>query len=449
MDLLDSTVASVAAPAIRDDLGGSYSLLQWIGAAYTLAMAVTLLVGGRLGDMFGRKRVLLIGMAGFTGASLLCALAPSPGILIGCRALQGALGAVMLPQGWGLIRDLFGDEGTPKAFGVFGPVMGLSAVAGPVLGGALIDADVAGSGWRLIFAINVPIGIAALVVGSRLLPESAPVAKGARLDLAGVGLASTAAFLLIYPLVQGRELGWPLWVVAMLVAAVPVTAMFAVSQRRRSRRGGTPLLEPGILARRSYAAGLAFAVFFVAGMGGVGLTVNVLLQNGLGYTPLAASIATVTMPVGAIAGTIIAALAVEKLGRTVLQLGLTLMAAGLVVLAAVVGHSGAGLGGWDVAPPMLLSGVGMGMIFMPMFDMILYAMPERAMGSASGLLQATQQLAMSLGLAVIGTLFFDHIGATGSPGRFVGAAHECLLWTAGLLAMAFVAAFALPRHARR
>lgn len=449
MDLLDSTVASIAAPAIRNDLGGSYSLLQWIGAAYTLAMAVSLLVGGRLGDMFGRKRVLLIGMAGFTTASLLCALAPSPGVLIGCRALQGALGAVMLPQGWGLIRDLFGDEGTPKAFGIFGPVMGLSAVAGPVLGGALIDADVAGTGWRLIFLINVPIGLGALFVGSRLLPESARTAKAERLDGVGVGLAATAAFLLIFPLVQGRELGWPLWVVGMLVAALPVTAAFVVSQRRRSGRGAMALLEPGLFARRPYVAGLAFAVFFVAGMGGVGLTMSVLLQAGLGYTPLAASIATVTMPVGAIAGTIVASLIVEKLGRHVLQIGLTLMAAGLVVLAVVVSNAGTGLGGWDVAPPMLLAGVGMGMIFMPMFDMILFGMPERAIGSASGLLQATQQLAMSLGLAVIGTLFFDHIGAKGGAGRFVGAANECLLATAGLLGLAFLTVFALPRHARR
>jgi EmrB/QacA subfamily drug resistance transporter len=448
MDLLDSTIASVASPAIRADLGGSYSLLQWIGAAYTLAMAVTLLVGGRLGDMFGRKRVLLWGMAGFTAASLLCALAPSPGVLIGCRALQGALGAVMLPQCSGLIRDLFGEEGTPRAFGVFGPVMGIAAVAGPVLGGALIDANVASTGWRLIFLVNVPVGLAALLVGGRMLPAGAPSARAGRLDGLSIVLAAGAAFLLIFPLVQGRQLGWPLWIVGMLVASVPVGAAFAFAQRRTVRRGATALLEPGLFGRRAYVAGLAFAVFFIGAMGAVGLTLNVLLQTGLGYTPLAASIATLTFPAGAIVGTIVASLVVARLGRRVLQLGLSLMACGLVVLAVVVGDAGTTLGGWAVAGPMLLAGIGMGMIFMPMFDTILFGMPERAMGSASGLLQATQQLAMSLGLAVIGTLFFAHVGAHGGPGRFVGAAHKCLLWSAGLLGVAFLAVFALPRHTR-
>src|SRR3954453_13462482 len=189
MDLLDSTIAQTAAPAIRADLSGSYTDLEWISAAYTLAMSVGLPVGGRLGDIFGRRQVLLAGMGGFVAASVLCALAPTAGALIACRALQGAVGAIMIPQGFGLIREMFGDEGQQKAFAVFGPVMGLSAVAGPVIGGALVDLSLWGMGWPSIFLVNVPIGVAAILVGMRHLPRVAPSARGERIDLPSVGMA--------------------------------------------------------------------------------------------------------------------------------------------------------------------------------------------------------------------------------------------------------------------
>src|SRR3954452_23194644 len=182
MDLLDSTIAQTAAPAIRADLAGTYTDLEWISAGYTLAMSVGLLVGGRLGDIFGRRQVLLAGMGGFVAASVLCALAPTAGALIACRALQGAVGAIMIPQGFGLIREMFGDEGQQKAFAVFGPVMGLSAVLGPVIGGALVDADVLGTGWRAVFLVNVPIGAAAIWLGVRHLPRTAKAAAGSRID---------------------------------------------------------------------------------------------------------------------------------------------------------------------------------------------------------------------------------------------------------------------------
>jgi MFS family permease len=174
MDLLDATIASVAGPSIAADLGGSHADLQWIGAAYTLAMAVGLLVGGRLGDMFGRKRMLLIGAGGFTLASVLCAAAPSAETLIGFRALQGIVGAVMLPQVFGLIRDIFPPKEMGKAWGILGPVSGLSAVLGPIVAGLLIDADLLGTGWRMIFLINVPIGAFVLIAGAKEIPNVAP-----------------------------------------------------------------------------------------------------------------------------------------------------------------------------------------------------------------------------------------------------------------------------------
>src|SRR5579863_7016809 len=253
MDLLDSTITQVAAPAIRRQLGGSYAVIEWVTAAYALAMAAGLLTGGRLGDLFGRRRMLLIGMAGFVGASALCAAAGSAGELIAARAAQGALGAVMLPQVFGLIRDLFEAHEMGKAFGVYGPVMGLSAMLGPIASGGLISANVLGTGWRMIFLVNVPVGLVALVLGAQILPAGSPSpgmsgsrSRWGRLDLPGAVLAGVAMFGLVFPLAQGHELGWPAWLFGMFGASVLVLAGFAAYQVRRQRAGRASLVEPSV-----------------------------------------------------------------------------------------------------------------------------------------------------------------------------------------------------------
>ena len=248
MDLLDSTITQTAAPAIRRDLGGSYAGLEWISAAYTLAMSVTLLLGSRLGDIVGRRRVLLVGIGGFVAASVLCALAPSPTALIAARALQGAVAAIMVPQGFGLIRELFSEAGQQRALGVFGPVMGLAAVAGPLVGGALVNLDVLGTGWRMIFLVNVPLGLAAIYVGRRFLPRTPPASPDARPDALSIGLAMLGGVALVYPLIQGREHGWPAWCFAMLVAGVIMLLGFGALQGRRIRQGRAPLVEPSLSA---------------------------------------------------------------------------------------------------------------------------------------------------------------------------------------------------------
>src|SRR5690349_6909083 len=217
MDLMDGTIVNVAAPSIRADLGGSATTLQWLGAAFRLAFAVLLIMGGRLGDLFGRRRVFIVGIVGFTTASALCAAAPTPGTLIAARVVQGAFGALLIPQGFGMIKEVFAEDEITKAFAAFGPVMGLSAVAAPVLGGALTDGDLAGLGWRSIFLVNVPLGVAGLVGALRVMPRTGG-RPGTRLDPLGAVIATAAAFALIYPLVQGRELDWPGWTFAMLAA---------------------------------------------------------------------------------------------------------------------------------------------------------------------------------------------------------------------------------------
>jgi EmrB/QacA subfamily drug resistance transporter len=421
MDLLDSTVINTAAPSIRADLSGSYAELQWMSAAYTMALAVVLLIGGRLGDMFGRRRMLLIGAAGFTLASMICAVATTSAMLIFARALQGAFGAVMLPQGFGLIRDLFAPAERKRAWTVFGPVMSLSAVLGPIVAGTLIHADLLGSGWRMIFLINVPIGGFALALGASFLPAppvpappvaapSDPPVPSARLDPLGVVLAAAGTFMLIFPLVQGRELGWPWWTVAVLAGSVPVLAGFGWHQLRQQRSGVTPLIETSMFGRRSYASGLVFAVVFSAAVGGTLLTLSVFLQVGLGYTPLRAGLTSMPWALGAMAGSGASGALMARLGRRLLQLGLTGMGAGLIALYAVLGYAGTSIGSADFAAPLLIGGIGMGMIFAPMFDIVLRDVADQEVGSASSVLQAVQQLGASLGVAVIGTAFFGLLG---------------------------------------
>src|SRR5215208_2422696 len=218
MDLLDGTIVNVAAPSIRADLGSGLSTLQWVAGGYALTFAVGLVTGGRLGDIYGRRRMFLLGVAGFATASLLCGLAPTSGTLIAARLLQGACAAIMIPQGFGIIRSAFGPDEIGKAFALFGPVIGLSAVLGPVLGGVLVEADLLGTGWRLIFLVNLPLAVAAIVAGARLLPESR-AERPPRLDVPGAVLVTIAAGLLVFPLIQGREADWPAWTFASMAAA--------------------------------------------------------------------------------------------------------------------------------------------------------------------------------------------------------------------------------------
>ena len=448
MDLLDSTIAQTAAPAIRHDLGGSYATLEWISAAYTLAMAVTLLLGSRLGDLFGRRRVLLFGIGGFVAASVLCSVAPSPDALIAARAIQGAVAAVMVPQSFGLIRELFGDEGQQKAFGVFGPVMGLAAVLGPLVGGGLVNLNLIGTGWRAIFLVNVPLGLAAIAAGRRFLPRSAPATHGLRLDASSITLAMVGGFALVYPLIQGREHGWPAWSFALLVGGVVTLAAFGLLQARRARQGRTPLVEPSILRRRAYVAGLAVVLGFIGAMGGMMIALNVMFQTGLGLTPLACAVATVAIPLAAIAGSITSSALLAKIGRTTMHIGIVTMAAGLIVVDVVMRSAGGGLTAWNLAGPLALTGFGMGMVFVPMFDVILAGVAPHEIGSASGLLESIQQLAMSIGIAAVGTVLFDRLGNSHGAVAFVGASDHALLVAVAFLVAACAAVFWLPRHAR-
>ncbi len=408
MDLLDVLITNIAGPSIRADLGGSVTMLQWLGAAYTLAMSVGLITGGRLGDIVGRRRMFIIGALGFTAGSLLCAVSQSPEMLVGFRALQGLCGAVMLPQGLGIIKEMFSEKEQASAFGMFGPVMGLSSVGGPILAGWLIDADFFGTGWRMIFLINLPLGLLAVLGGLKFLPESR-AARPPRLDLAGVVLAGVASLLLIYPLVQGRELGWPVWTFVMLAGAVAVFGLFGWVESRTRRAGGDPLITPSLFRKRGFTGGLMVGTVFFSGMTGFSLVLGLYTQIGLGYSPLKAGLTGIPMSIGLIAGFGVAQ-ALKKFGRKVIHIGTAIMAMGVVGLVVTLHVARIDVTPWQLAPALVITGLGMGLLMAPFFDTVLGGVEAHETGSASGTLTAVQQLGSALGLAVLGTIFFGVLG---------------------------------------
>jgi EmrB/QacA subfamily drug resistance transporter len=447
MNLLDSTVVNIGGPSIERDLGGGYGTIQWTAAVYTLTLAVGLLTGGRLGDMYGRKRLLLIGVAGFVTASLLCGLAVSPETLIAARVMQGLFGAVMIPQGFGLIRDMFPPAEIGKAFGLMGPVIGLSTILGPIVAGALVNADLFGTGWRMIFLINLPLGLAALVLGATVLPSST-VNRSIKLDLLGTVLAAAGMFMLIFPLVQGRELGWPAWSLVMMALSAPVFAIFARYQRHRSRTGATPLIELSVFSKRSYVSGVVFVMAFFAAIVGVGLSIGMFLQLGFGYSAQHAALATAPWAVGAFLGTGVGATQGPKLGRRVLHIGLVGLAIGCGLLLGLLSWAGTGTSQLELAGPLLVGGFGMGMVFIPLFDIIMAGVEDHEVGSAAGALESLQQLGASLGVAVLGTVFFGGIGTRPTRATAVHATELTLLVIIALTATAFALAWLLPRKAR-
>jgi EmrB/QacA subfamily drug resistance transporter len=443
MDLIDSTVVNVAAPQIAHQFHATSTSLQWIVGGYPLAIAVGLILGGRLGDLVGRKKMFIIGAAGFVGASLVCGLAPGTDVLIAARLVQGGFAAMMLPQGFGILREVFPSDERQQAFAIFGPVIGFSAVLGPIIGGSLIDWNLFGSGWRLVFLINVPLGIAAIIGGIRLLPASKPD-HSIRLDLVGTALVSAFAVLLVYPLIQGRAYGWPWWTYASMAAGLAFLAAFVVHQKRRDARGFAPLVTPSVFSHRGYSAGLGFAMLFFSGMGGTLLCSTLFLQIGQGFSPIHAAICTVPLSIGLVIGAgLSGGILGPKYGRRTLQAGVVVGAVGWILLIlALRGHSTVGF--LDLMPGLLVAGVGFGLVVAPMFDIILASVTDAETGSASGVLNAGQQLATSIGVAVLGTVFFDAIVG----GDFHKGLTRTLLVQLALMAGLLAISPLLPRYAR-
>ncbi|MEV7997066.1 MFS transporter [Streptomyces sp. NPDC086077] len=451
MDLVDVTIVNIAIPSIQRDEGASFSQIQWITAGYALAFAAGLITGGRLGDIHGRRRVFLIGIGGFTVASALCGLAANPEMLVASRILQGAMAALMVPQVLAIVHATFPAHERGKVFGLFGAVVGLGAVSGPLLGALLTEWNLFGLEWRPIFLINLPVGIAGLILGRRFITESrAPHAL--KLDVVGVVLVTLGLLMLLYPLTRGRELGWPLWGYVSMGGALVVFAALVAYERRKAARDGSPLIELSLFKVKSFAAGIAVQTVFGVGLGVFFLVWTLYMQIGLGWSALRAGLTGVPF---SIAVSVAAGVSVQKLvprfGRGVLQAGALVMAAGLGLYIWESERYGLGIASWQMALPLVVMGAGMGLIVAPLTDAILSEVPREHAGSASGLISTVQQMGNALGLGLVSVVFFgvvdDRMAKAGQPGpAFVDGFQNALGWVAGVMVVIFLLMFALPRR---
>jgi EmrB/QacA subfamily drug resistance transporter len=443
MDLLDGTIVNVAAPTIHHDLGTSSTALQWIVGGYPLALAVGLLIGGRLGDLFGRRRLFLIGVTGFTAASALCGLAPTTTVLIAARLLQGLAGALMIPQGFGLLRQVFPAEELPKAFGLFGPVMGSAAMLGPIFGGGLVSLHLVHAAWRPVFLVNLPLGIAAGIAAALLLPQMAD-RHAERLDLGGAVLAAVASLALIYPLIEGRELGWPAWTYVSIGSSVVLFAIFGVHLLRRRRAGLDPLVEPSVFTHRGYSAGALVLMLYFGGMVGSMLAITLFLQIGEGFSAIHAGLTMAPFALGtAVSAPVSGVLMARVGGRLLIQAGSVVSLVGYGAVAVILGSTGH-VTTWGLLGPLLIVGLGMGLFVVPAFDTIIAAVTDAELGSASGVLNAIQQLGGAIGVAVLGTIFFSALPHVG----FAGALRHTMWWQVAGLAAVVVLSPLLPARAR-
>ncbi|GAA3785970.1 MFS transporter [Streptomyces coacervatus] len=434
MNLLDATIVQVAAPAIHADLGGSVSGIQWFTTAYTLPFAVLLITGGRLGDIAGRKRLFVIGVAGFMLASAACAMAPSVVLLIAFRAVQGAAAAVIIPQTIGLIKTMFAGGELSKALGGIGPVMGLAAVCGPVLGGVLTHADLFGSSWRAAFLVNVPLSLAVLAISPRLRENRAP--KRPALDLTGTLLAAAGTGLAVYPLIGADLSGLPLRSWAAIAAGLCLMAVFAVHQRRVAEAGRSPLVEPSLFAHRGFPAALVTSTTFFAVTNGLMTVILLQLQLGAGVGVLKAGLTLAPWSVGlAVASWIAGAHLVKRNGPRVMSLGLAVLMAGVLSAIAVYRTAEADAGSYPI--PLLFAlavvGVGVGLFSPAFFTIALKRLQPQEIGSAAGLLNAVQQLGATLGVAVLGSVY---LGSAHSGDAVAGLrAVQTAFWGAVVLVM--------------
>ncbi|MBY8881464.1 MFS transporter [Streptomyces sp. PLK6-54] len=430
LDMIDSTVTTIAAPTVAADLGGGPGLIKWLGSSYALAMGVLLVIGGRLGDKFGQRRLFLAGMAGFTAASAVCGIAPDPALLIVARVAQGAFGALLIPQGMAIMTKTFTRDMLGKAFGMFGPLLGLASVGGPVLAGLVIDADIAGLSWRPVFLINLLLGGAGLVLALRLLPRDRDARRDTVVDGVGSGLLAAAMFGLLYGLIEGSTDGWT----ALPIGSVAAGLLFFAAFARRQGTAAQPLLKPSLLRNRGFSSGMLLGLVVFAATSGLVYVLSLFMQDGLHATPRTAALGLLPLTLGIIVSAGACMALIKRLGRNLIRIGLLLVLGGCGWLLALVAHSGTSLSLWGLAPAVFLTGLGMGACYGTIFDVALGDIAGDEAGSASGSLSAVQQLAAGIGSAAVTSVFF-RIADTGGQGRAM---------TISLIVVLAVAAVCLP-----
>jgi EmrB/QacA subfamily drug resistance transporter len=435
MVVLDFFIVNVALPSMQTELHASASAIEWVISGYGLGFASLLITAGRLGDQLGRRRMFTLGLTLFTVSSAACGIAPDPATLIGARVAQGAAAALLSPNVLSIIGVTYAGADRLKALSLYGTVMGLAAALGQLIGGALLEADVAGVGWRAIFLINVPIGIAAIARTKRTVPESH--GASAKLDLTGTALITVALLAIVLPLVEGRSHGWPAWTWICLAAAPVTLAAFAAQQRALKRRGGAPLLDPDLFKARTFSAGLITQLAFWCGQASFFLVFALYLQQGRGLSALDSGLVF----------TVIAApylLASMQAPRLTTDHGRLTPAAGAISLA--LGHTLLALTAHGsvlaITPALLLIGGGMGLVITPLTSTVVAASQPQDAGATSGALATVQQVGNALGVALTGVIFFGDAPRHG----VVHATQLSLIELAVLLTGVAALTRLLPRH---
>jgi len=447
MSLLDVSIVNVALPSIERDLGASAGTVQWVVSGYALTFGLVLVVAGRLGDLFGRRRMFLIALSAFVVTSGLCGAAPSMALLIAARLLQGVAGGMLIPQNSGLIQDLFRGAERGRAFGMLGATVGLSTAAGPVIGGLILTAFPGPDGWRWVFYVNVPIGVIALLLAARLVPSTPPGdRRDLQLDLVGVLLLGTGVLSLLLPLVSAETSHpgrlWPLLGLAALLFAT-----FAWWEVRMARQGRQPLLDPRLARTPGYAAGSGIALAYFSGFTGIWLVLAVFFQSGLGYSPLRSGLTVTPFALGVAVSAALAGRLVARVGRWLTVAGLVAMIVGLCTVALVLRQVGGDTAAWAVAGPLLLAGLGGGMVTSPNMTLTLQDVPVSMAGAAGGALQTAQRIGSAVGTALLATVYYQVLG-TGRD--HPAAASDALLVASGFMTLALVmAATELARRRSR
>jgi MFS family permease len=431
LSLADFFIVNVALPSIDDDLHPSTGGLELVVAAYGIAYAVLLVTGGRLGDAVGRKRLFVAGMAAFTVTSLLCGLAPSIATLVLARAAQGAAAAFMVPQILATIQATSTGPARTRALAAYGATGGIAMVVGQALGGALVSWNIAGSGWRPIFLVNVPIGLVTLVLAAKFLPET-KAQKASKPDIPGSLLLAATVLAVIVPLSVGRALGWPAWSWLLLIASPFLAGLLAWTETRLDRNGGAPMLPPSLLEHRSMSRGLLMAVPFFTSFGAFMFVYTVAVQQGAHLTPLHAGLALVPCALGFLVASLSTPRLLPRYGTKVLTAGALIAGLGQVVTAIVAGQAWPHLTILNLGLPTLIVGIGQGLVLSPLFGVLLSEVPVLRAGTASGMIGTVQQTALACGVATIGSLFLS-----------LSAADSLGLRDAFVLVLAIEAGFAL------
>src|SRR5882724_2038767 len=445
----DIWVVNVAAPSLQRDLHVSDAALQLIVGGYAFMYASGMVTGGRLGDLLGYRRLFMTGVASFAAASLLCGLARSPAELIVARLIQGLTGAAMVPQVLALITATFPARERSRALAWFGVTMGLAFVSGQILGGLLLQADVLGLGWRAIFLVNVPVGAATLAAAAVVVPH-ARGHRRPRLDPLGTAGVSASVALALVPLTLGHDQGWPAWTWIALAACLPVFAVTLGGERRLTRRGGEPLLDLPLFRDRAFAAGTALNFALVFFFGSFMFVLTLLLQAGLGQSPLRAGLQAGPLALAFTATSVLGPRMAARFGPRAITIGAALDVLGTAGLVLTGLRYGSHLTGWDLAPATAVIGLGQGTAMPLLIGAALAHVPPERAGAAAGILTTTQQFGIASGVAIIGALFYTRLG-TVAPGRgsWVSAMEVTMAIDAVIVLAAAALTLLLPRRSRR